>query len=102
MILVCPHCGHELPQVLKDGLSHCSHCNQVFDSSQYNQFLSASWQVRKESLSVEQLQHQIGLAEDEAILVHTYITEYAYSHDEFIRVLKKLGVAHKSYINYCA
>lgn len=102
MIHVCPFCGHELPRVLKDGLSHCSHCNQVFDSSQYNQFLAASWQARKEHLSLEHLKHQLGMDEDEAILVHTYVVEYGYSHDEFVRLLKKLGVAHKSYIDYCA
>jgi hypothetical protein len=100
MIQVCPNCGHSLQNQLNDGLTHCFHCNQLFDSSDYNLLLAAAWQVRKENLSFEQIKWQLKLGEDFSILVHAFVGEYGYNHDEFIRLLKKLGVANKSYINY--
>jgi hypothetical protein len=102
MIHVCPHCGHDLMRALNDGLTHCFHCNQVFDSSDYNKLLSAAWQVRKEHLSLEKLKHIVKLSDDEAILVSTFVGDYGYSHDDFIRLLRKFGVSHKAYIDYSA
>jgi len=101
MINNCPHCGHGLPYALKDGLTHCPHCNRVFDSSDFNRLIAASWLVRRERASMERLQHQVGLSEDEAILVYTFVGEYCYSHEDFCKFLTKLGVANKSYISYC-
>lgn len=100
MIQVCPQCGHELVFELNDGLGQCNHCNQIFDSSDYNKLLSASWQVKKENLSLEKIKWQLKLDDDFAILVYTYIYEYNYSHDDFVKLLKKLGVSNKSYIKY--
>lgn len=100
MIQVCPHCGFQLPEGLKEGLAHCVHCNQLFDSSDYNKLLSAAWQLRKHPLSLEDIKWQIKLDEDYAILAHTYICEYGYNHEEFNKLLKKFGVANKSYIDY--
>jgi hypothetical protein len=102
MIQVCPNCGCELQLELKNGLSHCAHCNQVFDSSDYNRLLSAAWQIRRWHLSLEQVVHQLKLGEDFSILVHTFVGEHGYNHDEFIKVLKKLGVANKAYIDFSA
>lgn len=51
---------------------------------------------------MEQIKWQLKLGDDLSILVYTFVSEYGYSHDEFIRLLKKLGVAHKAYINYSA
>lgn len=100
MIQVCPNCGHMLPQQLNDGLSHCSHCNQVFDSSDFNQLLAAAWQVRKDKMSLDEVKWHLKLGEEFSIFVHTFAGEYDYTHEEFIRLLKKFGVAHKSYINF--
>ena len=102
MIQVCPNCGHSLQRELNDGLTHCTHCNQLFDSSDYNRLLSAAWQVRREHLSLEQIRWQLKLDNDLCILVNTYINDYGYSHDEFVKLLKKLGVANKAYLNYSA
>lgn len=102
MIQVCPNCGFSLNKFLNDGLTHCSHCNQVFDSSDYSKLLSAAWEMRKEHYSLEQLQFYLKLDEDEAILVHSFVEEYGYNHQEFMKLLKKLGVANKSYINFSA
>lgn len=97
MIVVCPNCGHTLHRELKDGLTHCSHCNQILDSSDYNRLLSAAWKVRRENLTLEQIKWQIKLDNDFAILVFTFVSEYGYTHDEFISLLKKLGVSTKAY-----
>jgi hypothetical protein len=99
MIQVCPNCGTSLPEELSDGLTHCGHCNQILDSSDYNQLLSAAWQVRRERLSLEQLKWQLKLGDDFAILVYTFIAEYQYNHEDFMRLLKKLGVSKKVYLS---
>lgn len=102
MIQACPNCGHTLQQELNDGLTHCSHCNQIFDSSDFNRLLSAAWQIRREHLSLEQIKWQLKLGDDYSILVYTFVGEYGYSHDELINLLRKLGVANKSYIDFSA
>jgi hypothetical protein len=93
-------CGHDLPESLNDGLTHCCHCSQVVDSSEMNVLLSAAWMVRKNRYSQEQLKCNCKLDPDLALLVHSFVSENGYSHEEFLRVLKKLGVANKSYIKF--
>lgn len=100
MIQVCPQCGQELQEQLNDGLAHCSRCSHVFDSSDLNNLLSAGWQCRKNHFSVEQLKFNCRLDEELAILVHTFVSENGYSHEELLRLLRRLGVANKSYIKY--
>lgn len=102
MIYACPNCGHQLARELNDGLAHCTHCNRIFDSSDYNRLLAAGWLVRRHNQSIDQLKFQMNLPEDEAILVCTFVGDHGYTHDEFQRLLKKLGVAQKAYINYSA
>lgn len=101
MINACPNCGHWLSNELKDGLAHCTHCNRIFDSSEYNRLLSAGWLVRKHRQGIDQLRFQ-GIPEYEAILAYSFVGEYGYSHDEYQKVLKKLGVSQKAYIDYSA
>lgn len=100
MIYACPHCGYTLESPLKDGLTNCCHCNQVFDSSDYNNLLAAAWQCRKENLTLEKMKWQLQLDEDFCILVYTFAYEYNYTHEEFMALLKKLGVARKAYLDY--
>jgi hypothetical protein len=100
MIQICPNCGHTLQNELKDGLAHCLHCNQIFDSSDFNRLLSAAWQIRKEHLSLEEIKWKFKLGNDFSILMHTFVIEYCYSHDELIVLFKKLGVANKSYLDF--
>lgn len=100
MIHLCPFCGHELQEQLSDGLISCSICSQVFDSSDINQLLSAGWLVRKNHFNHEQLKWHTKIDEDMIILVLAYVADNEYSHQEFLQVLKKLGVANKSYIKY--
>jgi hypothetical protein len=93
MIQSCPHCGTSLPKELKSGLSHCNHCNQVFDSSDFNVLLAAAWQIRKDNLSFERLKWQLKLSEEFSIFVYTFVAEHGYTHDEFIRLLKKFNIS---------
>lgn len=97
MIYVCPHCGHSLDHQLNDGLTLCSHCNRLIESSAFNRLLSAAWMVRKHHYSSEQLQAQANLSESEALFVTVFIEEQCYSHEDFIAFLKKLTISEKSY-----
>lgn len=102
MITVCPNCGQPIHPYLNDGLTCCLNCNIIFDSSVYNSILSASWLVRRQSLPPATLVSWLGLSESDAELVYHSIEEEGLSHDEFIQVLKKLGVPEKSYIDHSA
>ena len=96
MIYLCPFCGHQLSEQLRDGISDCSHCHRVFDSSKYNRLLAASWVMRKNpDATPEQLVHMTKLSLGDAILVHAFVGENLYSHDEFQAYLKTLGVTGK-------
>ena len=100
MIYICPFCGSSLPKRLNDGIAACTHCGRIFDSSTFNRLLSAAWILKKNpSLSLERIQFQSQLSESEAIFVYTYITEYGYSHDDFIKVMKKLGINQRIYVD---
>lgn len=92
MIQVCPNCGSKLLKPLIDGLSQCDHCNQLFDSSNYYLLLSAAWEVRKFHLTLEQIKKQLKLDNDLAVLVYVFVSEYGYTHEDFIHFLKKLKV----------
>lgn len=89
MINVCPNCGYSLQKELSDGISHCKHCNKVFDSNIFNEFLAAAWQLRKQEITVEQLEWQTRLDKDLVSFVHYFVSVLGYSHDEFLALLKK-------------
>ena len=94
MMLTCPFCGTPIPEVLVDGIASCNHCHRTFDSSVSNRLLSASWLIRKNFChTVEQLISDTKLPEHEAILVYSFVEEKCYSHDEFQKVLKQLGIS---------
>jgi hypothetical protein len=90
MISVCPNCGYSLQQELCNGLSHCKHCNKVFDSNVFNELLAASWLLRKQNLTIEQLEWQTKLDKDLTNFVYYFVSTLEYSHDEFVHLLKKL------------
>lgn len=95
MICLCPFCGYSMPEQLKDGLASCLKCNRVFDSSLPNKLLSASWMARQNKYhGIEQFISDTKLSEPEAIIVYSFVCDFLYSHDEFIKVLKHLGI-HK-------
>jgi len=93
MIVVCPFCGNSMPEILVDGIASCIKCNRVFDSSLQNRLLSASWLVKKHNYgTVEQLISDTRLPEHEAIIAYSFVGENGYSVEEFLHVLKKLGI----------
>ena len=93
MILVCPHCGTEIPEILKDGLASCINCHRIFESSITNRLLSASWLMRKNRYhGVDELISDTKLPEHEAIIVYSLVEDNSYSHDEFQKAIKELGI----------
>jgi hypothetical protein len=96
MIHLCPFCGSQLGQPLRDGIADCSHCHRVFDSSKYNRLLSASWAIRHQPhIGIDQFRHLTKLSESDTLFVYTFVAENLYSHDEFQAYLKDLGVKNK-------
>lgn len=93
MILACPHCGTPIPEPLGNGLASCLHCHRVFESNISNRLLSASWLVRKHGYhGIDELISDTKLAEHEAILVYSLVADNDYSHDEFQKAIKELGI----------
>jgi hypothetical protein len=99
MIQVCPNCGYHLYRELNDGLTHCAHCNQIFDSSDFNKLLSAAWMVRNQHCDAEQIKEKTDLDDDLAVFVFIFVNHMEYNHEDFSALLKKLGVARKAYLN---
>lgn len=91
-MITCPHCGTHLEERLNDGLASCLKCNSVFENSLFNRLLSASWILRQNEGSLEQLISDTKISEHEAILVYAFISDNLYSHEEFLKVLKLLGI----------
>ena len=96
MIYLCPFCGNQLADALHDGVADCPHCHRVFDSSKYNQLLFGSWVMRKNpSVGLDQFKFMTKLEPADALFVHTFVGEHLYTHDEFQKYLKSLGVSTK-------
>lgn len=74
---------------LNDGISHCKHCNKVFDSNVFNEILSAAWQLKKQNFNLEQLEWQTKLDKDLLDFVYYFVYTLEYSHDELFKLLKK-------------
>jgi hypothetical protein len=86
-MVYCPYCGRILEQPLLDGISTCSNCNRIFDSSDYNRILSAVWQARR---TCEELEHCDYLTSDQIRLVNDIINS-GYTHDELLKLFKKVA-----------
>jgi len=93
MINVCPFCGKFLAEALVSaGLTACLNCNKIIESSLYNRLLSAGWEVRKGNHDLSRLKFDQKLSEEEAILVLAFVLDHGFSHDDFQKALKKLGI----------
>lgn len=85
----CPHCGHHLPRMLKDGITSCCNCRAIFDTCRFNQLLGLSWAVRKQHLTdPDFLINNFNATLDEADFVITYVADECYCHEEFVNLLK--------------
>ena len=84
----CPYCGHSLYQMLIEGISSCSHCNRIFDSTIRNRLLSVAWAIRHHYFkSIEEIKFSNILTDKEAEFVEKYVLDEGYSHDEFLKVV---------------
>jgi len=86
-MLYCPFCGHILDAPLANGISSCSNCNRLFDSSINNRLLSAAWHVRRRNVTLDELQHFDFLTQDQIEFIEDYVIEAGYTHDELIRFI---------------
>lgn len=90
MMTLCPYCGHRLSHPIKDGITGCSNCRRVCDSTKLNRLLSFAWVVRKQHIyDVDSLVTHHGATQEEAELVVEYIADNCYSHEEFHHFLKQ-------------
>jgi hypothetical protein len=93
MISVCPFCGKALAEALiSSGLTACLNCNKIIESSLYNRLLSSGWEVRRGNHDLSRLRFDQRLSEEEAILVLAFVSDHGFSHDDFQKALKKLGI----------
>lgn len=93
MLNTCSNCGYQLPQAIKDGIAFCSRCNRIVESTLYERLLGSGHYARRNHVnSVQQLKFDQSLTEEEAILVNAFVIENQYSHQEFEKALKKLGL----------
>lgn len=92
MIFVCPNCGSSLGIPIENGLSHCSNCNFVFHTSNFNKLSSWAWELRK-GKSLDVINKDQNLSEENYKILQNYIEESGYSHDEFYCFLKKTKIS---------
>lgn len=96
MLSTCPNCGYQLPQVISDGIAFCATCNRICQSTLYERLLGSGHYARRHHVnSVQQLQFDQKLTEEEAILVNAFVVENHYSHQEFEGALKRLGLCDR-------
>lgn len=93
MIIACPYCGHDLAAPLKDGIGSCHNCSRVFDTCPFNRLLSACWYIRRHSIAdINMLEHH-GIEESEGLIALALTYDGDYSHEEIVKILKKLGIS---------
>mgnify|MGYP000900751624 CR=1 FL=1 len=93
MIELCPHCGHKLKHPILRGITSCSNCNRVFDSSPFNRILSTAWLVRRHHINDrEHLVQRYGCDPVSADLVLEFVSECLFSHEDMVKLLEELGI----------
>jgi hypothetical protein len=91
MIWTCPYCGFGLKKPVLHGLSSCCNCCRVFESSDINKLLSASWLVRKNHITSEEVLMHYGFTYDESKFVIEAVIDNCFSHEDFSEMLNKHG-----------
>jgi len=95
MVIACPQCGYDLKSPVKDGVAACGNCKRVFDTSPYNRILSACWYIRRHNIADLKLLVHHGIIEEEALIALALAYDGDYTHDETVKILKRLGVSEK-------
>jgi len=93
MIYLCPFCGRDLDRKLIDGITTCSNCNRLFDSSSYHKILSAAWAIRRWHTTLDKIVEKYILTDLEAAVLNHYVINLGYAHDQFLKVILKEGVS---------
>lgn len=89
----CPYCGLPLDRPLIDGISTCNRCGRVFDSSDKNKLLSASWLVRREHVcDTNVIEFRTKLSKEELAPVLKYVVDQGYCHDDFLKIIDSIFV----------
>ena len=91
--MLCPFCGMSLKIPCGSGISSCSNCNRVFDTSPFNCLLSASWLVRRRNIMAEESLMQYGYTREESEFVLQAVYDNCFTHEDFIKLLKEKGVS---------
>jgi hypothetical protein len=89
MLRLCPFCGHRLGHPVEDGITTCTDCQRVFDTSPYHRVLSAAWLIRKQNLyNVEAIRGCMTCLTDcELKILERYIIEEDLPHDDFLKMI---------------
>lgn len=89
-MIFCPFCGHHLASPLLNGMSSCTNCCRVFDSSKQNILLSTAWLVRKRDITdIQYLIDHVGSTHEDASFVIEHVADGCMSHEEFFLLLKE-------------
>jgi len=88
MVNNCPYCGNYLSRPIRNGLTSCNNCNAIFQTTGENKLLSASWQLRRKNMGMEQFKFLSQLSNEDAKFVYYYVVEEGYSHEEFIQLVR--------------
>ncbi|RDJ35101.1 MAG: hypothetical protein DWQ19_09715 [Crenarchaeota archaeon] len=89
MIYACPFCGRKVWKIVESGISTCSNCGRIFDtSSSLHRILAAAWMTRLHQMTdSEAIQLSFELTDYETNIVKEYVVDKDYSHDELLKVL---------------
>jgi hypothetical protein len=93
MITICPYCGHNLPHPIENGITGCTNCNRVFDSSPFHRLLCAAWLIRKKDISSPEYLQYLGFTVEESEMAITYVYDQCYNHEDFFQLLEEINVS---------
>ena len=90
---MCPHCGKQLAEPLKNGVIFCSNCHRMVETKLYQKLLSAAHYIRKNNcFDIERIKFDHDFSEEELIVLNAFVVENDYNHQEFSIALKNLGI----------
>lgn len=93
MICCCPHCVHQLPSNLIDGVTFCENCSRIIVSNKLDELLAAYKLIKKGKYSnYNQMKFHLQLnKKDFDYIIDCYETELL-TIDEFIKKTKTLYI----------
>jgi len=90
MMIFCPFCGRKLQNKLKNGITTCGFCQQIFHTSSHHLILSAAWLCRRWHLfDIDKVKKHCELTDEEAAFVQQYVLDLGLPHDELLPLLSE-------------